>query len=190
GITVSLHEYDARVMFDMLRERQMDIVFSNISPGADLPAGLEQKLLFTEPLVVGVSPGHPLAERHSISLTDLRDEPLIGFRPGSAFRDTVDHAFANAGVVPQIRFESSDLVTVRSLASAGLGVALMPQSLASFPGAPITALSVDPTPPERTVALTWRSDLTSSPAARAFLDLVLDRITDPAEGSTPRIDPD
>jgi DNA-binding transcriptional LysR family regulator len=195
GIAISLHEYDARVMFDMLQQRQLDIVFSNISPGADLPNGLERKLLFTEPLVVGVNPSHPLAGRTSISLADLRDEPFIGFRSGSAFRDTVDHAFKEAGISPLIRFESSDLVTVRKLTAAGLGVALMPQSLATFPGAPLTVLSVDPHPPERTVALTWRSDLTSSPATRAFLDLTLEwvaapNIGAPEAGNTTSIDSD
>ena len=176
GITVSLHEYDARIMFDMLTERQMDIVFSNISPGAEVPAGLEQEILFTEPLVVGVSPDHPLAQQELVSLTDLAAEPFIGFRSGSAFRDTVDHAFAEAQVIPDVRYESSDLITVRRLAAAGLGTALMPQSLASFPGSPLVVLEVEPDPPERTVALTWRSDLTDSPAARAFLDMSLDWI--------------
>jgi DNA-binding transcriptional LysR family regulator len=35
-------------------------------------------------------------------------------------------------------------------------------------------MAVHPDPPERTVALTWRSDLADSPAARAFLDMALD----------------
>jgi DNA-binding transcriptional LysR family regulator len=179
GITVSLHEYDARIMFDMLLDRQMDIVFSNISPGTDVPAGLEQEVLFTEPLVVGVSPDHALAQRDSISLSDLADEPFIGFRSGSAFRDTVDDAFAQALAVPDVRYESSDLMTVRRLAAAGLGAALMPQSLAAFPGSSVTVLTVDPSPPERTVALTWRSDLTDSPAAQAFLEMALSWVNMP-----------
>jgi LysR family transcriptional activator of glutamate synthase operon len=176
-IAVDLREFDARVMFDMLHERQMDLVFSNISPGDTLPTGLERQLLFTEPLVVGVGMGHPLAARQSIGLDELHAEPFIAFRSGSAFRDTVDAALGSTNVAPSIRYESSDLVAVRSLVAAGLGVALMPRSLADFPGPPIAALTIAPDPPQRTVALTWRRDLSGSPAGQAFLDLALDWIS-------------
>ncbi|MEA2003257.1 MAG: LysR substrate-binding domain-containing protein [Actinomycetota bacterium] len=58
-----------------------------------------------------------------------------------------------------------------------MGVALMPKSLAVAPGPAIATLTIAPQPPERTVALTWRTDLSVSPPARAFLDLALDWIT-------------
>ncbi len=176
-IAVDLREFDARVMFDMLNDREMDLVFSNISPGDPVPPGLQRKLLFSEPLIVGVHPDHQLAGRKSIALHELDAEPFVAFRSGSAFRDTVDRALADTGIAPAIRYESSDLITVRSLAAAGLGVALMPQSLAAFPGPPIAILTIEPNPPRRTVALTWRSDLSGSPAGQAFLDLALDWIT-------------
>ncbi|MCP4965499.1 MAG: LysR family transcriptional regulator [bacterium] len=176
-IAVDLREFDARVMFDMLRDREMDLVFSNISPGDALPAGLERRLLFTEPLVVGVGTDHPFAGRRSIRLDELHTEALIAFRSGSAFRDTVDAAFGSLSPAPPIRYESSDLIAVRNLVAAGLGVALMPQSLADSPEPRIAALTIAPDPPQRTVALTWRRDLSGSPAGQAFLNLALDWIS-------------
>lgn len=173
GISVDLREYDARVMFEMLADGRMDLVFSNISPGDQVPGGLQRQVIFSEPLVVGVAPGHRLAAKPSVRLKDLSDEPFIAFRPGSAFRDTVDQALSELSSPPTVRFESSDLAVVRSLTARGLGITLMPQSLAQAPGDEIVALSVAPNPPVRTVALTWRSDADPSPAAKAFLDVTM-----------------
>jgi len=176
GISVDLREHDAREMFAMLADGRMDLVISNISPGDETPATLQRRHLFSEPLVVGVAPDHPLARRKTIRLAELSEEPFVAFRHGSAFRDTVDAALAAAATTPEVRFESSDLVVVRNLVAAGLGIALMPQSLAAAPGRPIAALAIAPHPPQRTVAMTWRSNLALSPAARAFLELTLDWI--------------
>lgn len=171
GISVDLREHDARVMFEMLTDGRMDLVFSNISPGDPVPAGLQRTLIFSEPLVVGVGPHHDLADRASVRLKDLAGEPFVAFRPGSAFRDTVDLALSELRSPPSVRFESSDLAVVRNLTARGLGIALMPKSLAEAPGAEIVALRITPKPPVRTVALTWRSDVDPSPSAKAFLDV-------------------
>jgi DNA-binding transcriptional LysR family regulator len=172
-IAVDLREHDARDMFTMLADGRMDLVFSNISPADRVPSGLQRRLLFSEPLVVGVHPDHHLANRTSARLAELRSEPFVAFRHGSAFRDTVDAALANAGETPSVRYESSDLMMVRNLVAKGLGVALMPESLTRAPGAAISSLAIAPDAPERTVGLTWRSDLSPSPPARAFLALAL-----------------
>lgn len=176
GISVDLREYDASEMFAMVRDGRMDLVFSNISPGDETPHGFQRQHIFSEPLVVGVSPSHRLARRKSVRLEELAGEPFVAFRPGAAFRDTVDRALEGLGFVPEVRFESSDLAVVRRLAAAGLGVALMPKSLSEAPGPEIVALRVSPKPPVRTVALTWRADITPSPASRAFLEVTLDWI--------------
>lgn len=176
GISVDLREHDARVMFEMLSDGRLDLVFSNISPGDETPAGLQRQHLFSEPIVVGVAVNHPLATGTSVRLEDLSEEPFVAFRHGSAFRDTVDTALAAAATAPEVRFESSDLAMVRNLVAEGLGVALMPQSLADATGPAIATLEIAPDPPVRTVALTWRTDLSVSPPARAFLDLALEWI--------------
>lgn len=170
GISIELREENAVTMFDMLEQAQLDLVLSNISPGDPVRSGLERRVLFTEDLVLGVNPEHPFSRRGSIRLEELREESFVAFRSGSAFRDTVFGALREAGVLPHVAFESSDLVTVRNLAARGLGIALMPRSLATAPGLQLSVIEIAPRPPTRTVALTWRASHPPSPPARAFLN--------------------
>ena len=170
GISIELREENATTMFDMLEQAQLDLVLSNISPGDVVRPGLERRVLFTEDLVLGVDPKHRISNRTSVRLEQLGDEPFVAFRAGSAFRDTVLGALREVGITPHVAFESSDLATVRNLAARGLGVALMPRSLAAAPGPALNVIEIAPRPPTRTVALTWRVSHPLSPPARAFLD--------------------
>ena len=87
----------------------------------------------------------------------------------------LDLPYTHSGVLSSAL--AMDKAAARAVfATEGLGIALMPQSLAAAPGRPIVALTIAPQPPQRTVAMTWRSNLALSPPARAFLELTLDWI--------------
>lgn len=176
GIRIVLREENADVMFDQLIRGALDFVVSNISPGDDPPEGLERKVVVTENLVAAVHPGHRLANRSWVSLETIADETLVAFRQGSAFRQTVDHAFSARGARPLVGFESSDLVAVRTLAARGLGVGIMPLSLARSPGPKLAIVAIRPKPEPRRVAVTWRMGQHSSPAGEAFRTFALDWI--------------
>ena len=179
GITIELREENAHVMFDLLGVGDMDLVFSNISPTDTITSDLRRKNLFSEDLVVVVGEGDPLGDHHSCDLAELRQLRLIAFRRGSAFFDTVDRSLRRSGVVPHIVMETSDLAMVRSLVSRGLGVAIIPRSLAEAGGPPVKVVEVRPEPPRRTVALTWNARGGRSSAAEAFLEFALRWLSDP-----------
>lgn len=174
GITIRLQEENAADMFAMMVDGGMDLVFSNVAPGDVVPRGLTQHMLFVEDLVIATSPSHHLAQRGACSLNALDGERLIAFRRGSAFYQTVDDAFRGAGIVPDITMETSDLAMVRNFVSRGLGVALLPRSLADTKGGAIGIVEIAPRAPVRTVALTWNPTGMSSSAARAFISFTLD----------------
>ena len=111
------------------------------SPAASeaMPA-LTIEPLFTEELVAAVGVGHRLAYRAALPLEALRDEDFILTKSGSAIRDTILAACAVAGFAPRIAFESGAAATVRALAAAGLGVAILPRSEALTGGPPLAAI--------------------------------------------------
>jgi DNA-binding transcriptional LysR family regulator len=174
GISIRLQEENATDMFAMMLDGEMDLVFSNVAPDDAVPPGLMQRTLLVEDLVVATRPSHRLVQRRVCTLADLDGERLIAFRRGSAFYDTVDGALRRAGVVPEFAMETSDLTMVRSLVSRGLGVALLPRSLAEADGRAIGIVEIAEPAPVRTVALTWSASGFRSSAAEAFIAFTLD----------------
>jgi DNA-binding transcriptional LysR family regulator len=174
GIAIRLQEENATDMFAMMLDGDMDLVFSNVAPDDTIPPRLHQHLLFVEDLVLATSSSHHLAQRGRCTLGDLADERLIAFRRGSAFYETVDSTLRNAGIIPEFTMETSDLAMVRNLASRGLGVALLPRSLAEAEGRKIGIVEIVPHAPVRTVALTWNATGAASSAAKAFIAFTLE----------------
>ncbi|VVE43789.1 LysR family transcriptional regulator [Pandoraea aquatica] len=76
----------------------------------------------------GGSDGQPGAP---VSLADFADEPLVIFprRVAPAFYDIIMGCYAALGLTPRVGQEAIQMQTIVSLVSAGMGVALVPQSL-------------------------------------------------------------
>jgi DNA-binding transcriptional LysR family regulator len=128
------------------------------------PAAVSTRVVATEPLVLAVPRGHPLARRKTITLPALRDEPMITLVAGSGLRAVLEQACRAAGLRPRIAAETGELSSLVELVAEGLGVAVLPASAAGD----LPVLRIRRPRLERRTALAWNT-ATSSPAARAFL---------------------
>lgn len=86
---------------------------------------LTSDILMEDTFMLIAPPDHPLARRSEISLTDLRDEPLLYFTHGTAGRSLLDARFAEAGITPKIYLELDLSSALLRLVAGGLGVALV-----------------------------------------------------------------
>lgn len=88
-----------------------------------------------EPLMLALPANHPSVtgadDPAGVSLTDYADEPLIVFprRVAPAFHDIIMGCYGALGLTPRVGQEAIQMQTIVSLVSAGMGVALVPQSL-------------------------------------------------------------
>jgi DNA-binding transcriptional LysR family regulator len=73
-----------------------------------------------------VSPGGPLAHRHSMTLGELAAEPLITFEPGTTAQQHVLEAFRRCGLVPRIAVTVTSFRLAVRMVEAGMGVAIVP----------------------------------------------------------------
>jgi len=135
--------------------------------GRPLPAAVATHPLATEPLVVAAAPGHPIAAKPTMTLDELRDEPMMTLTRGSGLRTVLETACAEAGFTPMIRAETDDLTVLADFARHGLGVALLPQSAAQHAQQPLATAMLEPTLTRRT-ALAWNRRRTNV-AGQAFL---------------------
>jgi DNA-binding transcriptional LysR family regulator len=95
------------------------------------PGGIETQTVADEPMVIAVSPDHPLATRTAIALGKLKDQPLISLPPGSGLRLRLEQACATAGFAPRIAFQASDPRTLAALAAQRLGIAIITHAAAT-----------------------------------------------------------
>ncbi len=153
-----------------LRRDQLDLAFVTVSSDGDR---LESHPVATEPLVCIVAPGHRLAGRSSIELRDLDGEPFIAFRRGSSIRQTVQRAAREQGFDPRVLCETNEVARTRALVARGLGVAVLPKSDALRGRSAAVAVPLAGEPLLHTVYLSWRENRRPTPAARAFIDMVI-----------------
>ena len=163
---------------DLLRERIDAGLIIPPLPEKALPI-LDYLKVLDEPLILAAPTGlDALREPGPVWLKDLPHLPLIIFpRPiAPALHDAILAVFRAAGLTPEVGQEAIQMQTIVSLVSAGMGLALVPQSVSNLmrPGVEYRALH-DPTPLVET-GLAWRRD-NASPVLQGFLDLLRKNIT-------------
>lgn len=135
---------------------------------------LDYLKVLSEPLILAAPAGlDALRGSGPVWLKDLPPLPLIIFpRPiAPALHDAILACFRAAGITPAIGQEAIQMQTIVSLVSAGMGLALVPQSVSNLmrPGVEYRSLH-DNTPLVET-GLAWRRD-NSSPVLQGFLELL------------------
>ncbi|GAA1898433.1 LysR substrate-binding domain-containing protein [Streptantibioticus ferralitis] len=137
--------------------------------GSTTPSGVEIHVVADELLVTAVSHGHTLDGRRTITLSGLRDLPLISLPRGTGLRSRVDDACAAAGFPPRVAFEASDPRVLVQLAARGLGVAVLPASLAAAHRTELHAVRITHPRLRGRIALAWRAEGPIGPAGRALI---------------------
>jgi LysR family transcriptional activator of glutamate synthase operon len=191
AVELTVDEEVSDVLIEMLRADAVDLAFLSLTARADAE-GLSVQRLLTEPLVVLLAHGHPLAGRKRLRVAELRDERFIGFREGAGLRRIIANAAHDAGFDAQVVFETNEIERARAMAARGLGVTIVPESDVQRDGPAVVAVPLHRPSLTRDVTLAWREGRRPTPAARAFLELArtADRTGAPQTvGNTPPRDP-
>jgi DNA-binding transcriptional LysR family regulator len=135
---------------------------------------LDYLTVLSEPLILAAPQGlKALRGKSAVALKALADVPLIIFprRIAPAFHDAILGCFRDAGLTPRIGQEAIQMQTIVGLVSAGMGIALVPQSVSNLkrPGVEYKPLSSKAVAFE--TGLAWRRD-NMSPVLHAFLELL------------------
>mgnify|MGYP003563629764 CR=1 FL=1 len=167
-VQILLSEGSSPILAGRLAEHEVDLA---IMDQAGLTRGLTGTELFSEPLYIALPPGHALAGRERLALSELRDQPLILMRKGHGFNRIVTDALAEAGIEPNVVYESSEIETVQALVRAGLGISIVPKMICIHED--ISYIPVEGREPRRTLLMVAREGYLMPPAARALVDLAV-----------------
>jgi DNA-binding transcriptional LysR family regulator len=108
-----------------------------------------------------------------ISLRDVADAPLVIFprRLAPGFYDIIMDCYGVAGLTPRIGQEAIQMQTIVSLVSAGMGVALVPQSLRNLRRTGVVYRPLRESVPAIETGLVWRTAQVS-PVLAGFIGIV------------------
>ncbi len=173
-VHLSLHEATSDVQVEELLRGRIDAGFL-IPPLPDRAlAQLDYLKVLDEPLILCAPAGLALPpDGAPVRLQDVPHLPLIIFprEVSPALHDAILSCWRAAGITPAVGQQAIQMQTIVSLVSAGMGLALVPQSVANLmrPGVEYRALA-DPTPRVDT-GIAWRRD-NPSPVLQGFLELL------------------
>ena len=128
--------------------------------------------LVEDQLVALVPSTHALAQRRAVALADLCDTPFIMSEAGCAA--LIEPLFTAAGLVPQVRYRISQVITILGMVERGDGVAIVAELALpdrvekTHPG--FVRLPLKPAA-RRRVGLAVRDLRQATPAAKAFLQV-------------------
>lgn len=174
AVEIDLREATTDVQLDELMEGRIDVGL--LIPPLPEKAKLDIDYLpvLSEPLILAAPKGlQALRGKTKASLEALTELPLIIFprRIAPALHDAILACYHEAGLTPRIGQEAIQMQTIIGLVSAGMGIALVPQSVSNLkrPGVDYRPLTNRTSMVE--TGLAWRRD-NASPVLQAFLELL------------------
>ena len=126
AVQLRLTAMETQRQLDALAEGRLDAAL--IRPRPDYAAGVAARVIHREGLCVALAADHPLARSHTLQAAELGNEAFIV--PHLATFGCHLERLAAAGRFPiKIVHDVGDFVTALSMAAAGYGVAIAPESM-------------------------------------------------------------
>lgn len=143
NVAITLLERTTNELVAAIKDRHVDLAFIR-APAPELP-GVQVETLLHEPLVAVLPSEHRLANRQSISLSDLNGESFIFYprKVGTGIYDAVVQACASCGFEPEVRIEVPQMTSVVTFVAAGMGVSLVPHTMQQLRAEGVAYVPID-----------------------------------------------
>jgi DNA-binding transcriptional LysR family regulator len=141
-----------------LQAGQIDVAI--LRPPLGDSEGLALEPLVDEPDVIVVPRGHPLSAKASAPLSALAEDTFVLFprelNPGNY--DLIIGACLRAGFRPKLGQEAPQIISAVPMVAAGLGVSIVPASIARICRDGVAHLSIEGDAPRALISLAHRRD--------------------------------
>ncbi|MFD2204735.1 hydrogen peroxide-inducible genes activator [Kiloniella antarctica] len=167
-LKLHIREDRSRALEQTLREGLHDLVLTAL-PVEDDSFGV--MALYEEPLLIGMSREHPLANKKVIELEDLRNEEVLSLGIGHRLFEQIQQLCLELGAVVQVDYEGTSLDTLRQMVGMKMGISFFPSlyvrsEMINDPQ--VVARAVPLKAARRKVGLVWRKNSPRSSDYLAF----------------------
>jgi DNA-binding transcriptional LysR family regulator len=177
GVAVSLSISDTQSVVDRVAERELEL---GVVGAARRHRGVVFEPFFRDEVVLACPPGHRFAGR-SVSLEELREEPLIVMQEGAGVRQVIEDELRRAGtrlrdLAPRLELGLQE--SVKSAVAAGHGVTFISRTAieADLAAGTLVTARVKGLEPSREISLVRSAGRSPTRAAEAFLEFARERL--------------
>lgn len=176
-VEVVLSEGNSSEQVDALLRGQVDLAFVHTER---IPRELSRSIYVSEPFLCCLPSSHGQATADSVDLRKLSAEPLVMFSRSASpdYYERVLSLCEEQGFQPAVRHEVRHWLSVVSLVSKEMGIALVPQALSRAGISGVRFLPIGPSKHRSEVFLVWNDRQMPE-----ILPLLMKALTDEDEGN-------
>jgi len=179
GIEIIVRNATSLKTIDQVLQDEVDLGIATLSY---LKAGIETIPLFSRSDVVICHPSHPLASHRTVFLKDLEPYACVLLDRNCSSRRILDDACESARVTLAIAMELSSIEVVKSFVAIDSGISIVPEVAIQeeIASGKLVSLSVEEFKMARkqTMGIVYRRDRYFSAAARAFLEMLKEDVSE------------
>jgi len=173
-ISISLRVGSSQQISEWVEEGRVEIGVVGARPSSRVLVARE---LMADQMVIVVPPEHPWTRRESVTLADIRAEPLVLRERGSGTREALERALAEAGTdlaAFRVAGEMGSTQAVKQAVRAGIGVTLLSRLAVEDEcrARLLVCVRVPDLDVRRSFHLVTHRDRSRSPLAQAFLEFI------------------
>jgi DNA-binding transcriptional LysR family regulator len=177
AVAVSLSISDTQSVVEQVAERELEL---GVVGAARRHRGVVFEPFFRDEVVLACPPGHRFAGR-TVSLEELREEPLIVMQEGAGVRQVIEDELRRAGTRLrdlEPRLELGLQESAKSAVAAGYGVTFISRAAieADLAAGTLATARVKGIEPVREISLVRSAGRSPTRAAEAFLEFARERL--------------
>ncbi|MDN8615648.1 LysR family transcriptional regulator [Variovorax ginsengisoli] len=178
GIEVSVRELTSTALFESVRRREVDF---GIGPKIET-SDFSFETVLDDPFYALVPKRFISTSKSTIALSTLAGMPMLVLNTATALRGMLEATLKERNLTISNRYEFTQAQTLISMATAGLGAAILPKvALPAKLGPSVYSLRIVKPPLLRQVAVITLRGQALSPASLRLVQLLRQLIADPAE---------
>ena len=152
-VEFSIRNVLTSAQLEMISDGLLDVGFLRLP--IEKRKEIEVATVHREPFVAVLPSWHSLSAKKEIRLTELKGNPFVMYAREHApgFHDLLSGILSNAGVVPKVVQTAGEMSTLISLVDAGVGVSIVPTSVAKRIVSKVVVCSITDRLPQSEIGL-------------------------------------
>ncbi|WP_152654535.1 LysR family transcriptional regulator [Oceanobacillus sp. CFH 90083] len=175
-INIQIYQFSTEDFKNLKKTQEIDFHLTSLPIQLE---GYSEIPLIREKLYLAVPHEHKYADRESIHLNDVSEEPFVGYKENSPLRMMNDELCRQAGFRPKMVCETEEPASIADLVRSGFGIAIV-GGCKSGEELNLVKIPIEDPTGERIFRIAWQENRYLSKAAIAFREFIVNHFKEEA----------